>query len=129
MVGELPAEEELWDRMDHAKTPLLLLAAIILPYGLLCGSEPSLWLWGPSSRSLISAGALSSRHLDQGELWRLPRSLFLHADLLHLVFNGAALWVLSRTPQMDPELYEILLERAEANDLPVDELIETEQPL
>ena len=42
---------------------------------------------------------------------------------------GSALWVLSRTPQLDTEIYEALIARAEANDLPVDELIETEQPL
>ena len=37
------------------------------------------------------------------------------------------LWVLSRTPQMDPDLYDLLVERALDRGLPADELILTEQ--
>ena len=41
---------------------------------------------------------------------------------------GFALWILSRTPQMDPELYGTLLTRAAERDLPADRLVETLQP-
>lgn len=41
---------------------------------------------------------------------------------------GFALWVLSRTPQMDPELYDLLVERATERGYPADTLIMTEQP-
>ena len=41
---------------------------------------------------------------------------------------GFALWVLSRTPQMDPELYDLLVERAADRGYPADTLIMTEQP-
>ncbi|QFT83920.1 Outer membrane lipoprotein Blc precursor [Halomonas sp. THAF12] len=37
------------------------------------------------------------------------------------------LWVLSRTPELAPDTYRDLVERAEALDFPVDELIEVEQ--
>ena len=41
---------------------------------------------------------------------------------------GFALWILSRTPQMDPELYDLLVDRALERGLPADELVETLQP-
>ena len=41
---------------------------------------------------------------------------------------GFFLWVLSRTPQMDPEVYDLLVERALDRGLPADTLIETLQP-
>lgn len=41
---------------------------------------------------------------------------------------GFALWVLSRTPQIDPELYDLLIERALQRELPADELVQTVQP-
>ena len=41
---------------------------------------------------------------------------------------GLAVWILSREPQMDAELYDLLVERARDRGLPVDELALTEQP-
>ena len=41
---------------------------------------------------------------------------------------GFFLWVLSRTPQMDPELYDLIVERAVERGLPGDTLIETIHP-
>lgn len=41
---------------------------------------------------------------------------------------GFSMWILSRTPQMDPELYDLLIERAADRELPVDRLAETPQP-
>lgn len=41
---------------------------------------------------------------------------------------GFALWVLARTPQVDGELYDLLIERADGRGLPASELIETLQP-
>jgi rhomboid protease GluP len=96
VAAPLSVEEELWDRMDGAWSPWVLLAAVVVPYAVLCGVDIQQWIWGPAPRELMSAGALSTRQIDQGQFWRLPRSLFLHADLLHLVFNGAALIVLGR---------------------------------
>jgi len=41
---------------------------------------------------------------------------------------GFSLWILSRTPQMDPELYELLVDRAVERGFPADELVPTLQP-
>ena len=45
---------------------------------------------------LITDGAVSGPTVADGELWRLLTSGFLHAGLLHLMFNGFALYVLAR---------------------------------
>lgn len=42
--------------------------------------------------------------------------------------GGQAMWILHRSPQMDPDLYDLLIERALERGLPVDDLMRTEQP-
>jgi rhomboid protease GluP len=44
--------------------------------------------------TLINLGALQKDMVRQGEIWRLFTAMFLHASLLHIVFNGLALWSL-----------------------------------
>ena len=44
--------------------------------------------------TLIADGAVSRDTVADGELWRLVTSGFLHAGLLHLMFNAYALYVL-----------------------------------
>ncbi|NNE44279.1 MAG: rhomboid family intramembrane serine protease, partial [Gemmatimonadetes bacterium] len=42
----------------------------------------------------VAFGANSRPFLQAGELWRLVASMFLHANLLHLLINGYALFLL-----------------------------------
>ena len=43
-------------------------------------------------------------------------------------FGDTVLWVLSRTPDMSEERYDMILERLEERDLPVDKLVYTVHP-
>lgn len=43
-------------------------------------------------------------------------------------FNDMVLWVLSRTPDMSPERYDLILDKLEERELPIDKLVETEHP-
>jgi membrane associated rhomboid family serine protease len=49
---------------------------------------------GTGGSSLISDGAVSRFHIDQGEYWRLVTSGFLHSGFFHLLFNMFALYIL-----------------------------------
>jgi membrane associated rhomboid family serine protease len=49
---------------------------------------------GPSSERLFDLGALQPLAIADGQYWRLFSAMFLHAGLLHLAFNGYALWLL-----------------------------------
>lgn len=73
-----------------------ILVLMTLNYFWVCGLDVGAWIFGPERGSLLASGALSARYIDKGEIWRLPRSLFLHGDLLHLVLNALALWILGR---------------------------------
>lgn len=48
---------------------------------------------GPSGRQLIDLGALQPFLIADGQWWRLFTAMFLHAGLLHIGFNGYALWL------------------------------------
>ncbi len=46
--------------------------------------------------SLLLLGAKNNFLIDQGQVWRFVSPLFLHFGLLHLLFNGYALYLLGR---------------------------------
>lgn len=83
-------------------TPALL-AALILAYGgtvalmLDRGRAGALWaIFGERGpRMLVRLGALTPA-VWKGEPWRLITHQLLHADALHIAFNGLALWGLGR---------------------------------
>ena len=43
-------------------------------------------------------------------------------------FNDAVIWVLSRTPDMDAERYDMIMDRLTERELPVEKIVETEHP-
>ena len=47
----------------------------------------ALWLMGSMIPGLV---------VGNGETWRVVAAMFLHADILHILFNGLALWNLGR---------------------------------
>jgi len=48
-------------------------------------------LRGPSPSSLVAWGADAGWLVGQGQVWRLVSAIFLHAGILHLLFNSYAL--------------------------------------
>ena len=74
-------------------TPILVgLIALIYVAMVAGGVSPT----DPSTDALIAWGADFGPLTLRGEPWRLVSSMFLHAGILHLAFNGWALWTLGR---------------------------------
>ena len=72
----------------------VLLAAIIVMFVVEIGASPAATLFsGPPGNVLFDLGASWPPAIAQGQLWRLFSSMFLHAGLIHLLFNAYALWI------------------------------------
>ncbi len=71
----------------------LLLVAILAMFvvGMSTGGPGA--LAQPTERSLFELGALFPPAVAAGQYWRLATAMFLHAGLLHIAFNGYALWL------------------------------------
>jgi rhomboid protease GluP len=69
-----------------------LLAAIVLVYVLSCLLSGS--LYQPTLGALIVLGAKENSLIEAGQLWRLLTATFLHGNLVHIFFNGYALYAL-----------------------------------
>ena len=52
----------------------------------------SLWSGG-DLQTLLKSGASFGAYVQQGQVYRLVSSLFLHAGLIHLIFNSYALYM------------------------------------
>ena len=71
---------------------LALLAAVFAAELLVTGSVPS-WLT-PDVETLVAMGGLNRKLVvESGEWYRLFTATLLHANPLHLIFNGIALWM------------------------------------
>ncbi|MFQ5843775.1 MAG: rhomboid family intramembrane serine protease [Planctomycetota bacterium] len=77
----MPADRPgFWQRRERYVLALVALCALwTLPV--------MLGWWG-----YVEAGALTRDRLWRGQLWRLLSSLLLHADWVHLLFNGLSLY-------------------------------------
>jgi len=62
---------------------------IFLASGLISGD-----LFNPSNQVLQLLGDKENSLIARGEYWRLFSAMFLHANVLHILFNGYALYVL-----------------------------------
>ena len=96
VVSQEKLEDNIWDAQSKAYLSWVLVLILLCVHVWVSGAN---WIWGASARSLLSAGALNAQRIDEGELWRLSASLFLHGDLLHLSFNALALLALGRVSQ------------------------------
>ena len=93
---EPPLEDRIWDAHAKAYLSWVLVLVLVLVHIWVSGSD---WIFGASARQLLTSGALNAQRIDSGELWRLSASLFLHGDLIHLVFNALAVLALGRLSQ------------------------------
>jgi membrane associated rhomboid family serine protease len=57
---------------------------------------PGTLMQGPDGQTLFDLGAMFPPAIADGQYWRLFSAMFLHAGLLHLAFNGYALWLFGR---------------------------------
>jgi rhomboid protease GluP len=72
---------------------LLALLAAVFVVEQVFGIGPSTGLLAPSISTLLALGALTQPHVrDLGEWYRLFSGPLLHADAMHLLFNGVALY-------------------------------------
>jgi rhomboid protease GluP len=76
----------------------VLLVAIVAMFvvEVVLGGPGSL-LQGPDEQTLFDLGAMYPLAIADGQYWRLFTAIFLHAGLLHLAFNGYALWLFGRS--------------------------------
>ncbi len=77
-----------------------LLVAIGVVYGLIVLAQAlmndSLSLPSIQYMEVAILGAKNNEGIEDGQIWRLGTSILLHANLVHLLINGYALWVLGR---------------------------------
>lgn len=72
----------------------LALLAIVFAAEYFYAVEPSTGLFSPHIRTLVALGGLNPALVFQaGEAWRIFSAALLHADLLHLILNGVALYM------------------------------------
>jgi membrane associated rhomboid family serine protease len=78
-------------RVDGLITKAMLGVSIFL---FVAGQLPIALVWPGQAGDLQSWLIAFSTHIWEGQVWRLVTSCFLHGDIMHILFNGFALWQL-----------------------------------
>jgi membrane associated rhomboid family serine protease len=78
-------------------TNVLLLAMLAMFAVEVVVGGPNALTQGPSEQKLVDLGALFPPAIALGgQYWRLFTAMFLHIGILHIAFNGYALWLFGR---------------------------------
>ena len=89
---EEPNRNDAWEMLRHAPISLI---ALLLACGLFVLSVAQSQLTGQSLEKIqVGLGALDNFSLWEEEWWRVFTTAFHHGGLIHLFFNGSALFVL-----------------------------------
>jgi len=86
----LPLHRPLWTN--------IILGAIVAVFALQIFKDGGLegLANGFSDQTLYDLGALQANAVQRGEWWRLFTVMFLHANAVHILFNGYALYLIGR---------------------------------
>ncbi|MBA2321021.1 MAG: rhomboid family intramembrane serine protease [Deltaproteobacteria bacterium] len=71
-------------------------ALLLATYAGQAAFGPAGWIAERTARQRIAAGGMYAPLVENGAIWRLWTCLFVHVDLVHLLSNTVALWVLGR---------------------------------
>src|SRR5690242_12066732 len=97
--GNRPAP--VWLRIplysSHATNVLLAILAAVFIFEVFRGGGS--FSATETDQVLLPLGAKDNALIIQGEYWRLVTAMFLHAGILHIVFNGYALLIFG--PQIE----------------------------
>ena len=77
-------------------TKVLLVAIVAMYVVEIAKGGPGSLVQGPDQQTLFDLGAMQPLAIANGQYWRLFSAMFLHAGLLHIGFNGYALWLFGR---------------------------------
>ena len=92
---EATIEDVLFHLHEWRRFPsVLLLAGLHVVLFVCVGWGHFTFLGMITAERLDAVGALNTRLVDQGQLWRLWASIFLHAGCVHLIVNALNLYAL-----------------------------------
>ena len=78
---------------------VLLFLLPVVAFGGMPGFSALDYVMKGSDAALFRLGANWGVALAQGQVWRLVSATFLHIGIMHILFNGYALWLLGRATE------------------------------